>query len=304
MSRGSDKSRNGGKPAGQNKGPKKGGTPKSNTRGGKNQIIGTSRSGKPVTKKEYIARKKRESAPFKNDSNEIRLNKYIANSGLCSRREADIYIKAGSVTVNGKPVTEMGYKVKPGDEVKFDNRSIQPTKKEYFLLNKPKGFITPKKGEPSSKTVFDIMESATSNPLYFVGSLNRPSLGLMLFTTDLEIANKLNNPNQDMRKIYHVTLDRSFKHEDLVAIRKGVVIDREEIKVAEVNFVEGGRNNEIGIKIHSGKDNIVLRIFDHLGYEVKILDRVVLANLTKKDLPRGRYRRLTEQEIINLRMIP
>ena len=304
MSRGSDKSRKGGKPAGKNKDSKKGGTSQSNTRGGKNQIIGTSRSGKPVTKKEYIARKKRESAPFKKDSNEIRLNKYIANSGLCSRREADIYIKAGSVTVNGKPVTEMGYKVKPGDEVKFDNRSIQPTKKEYFLLNKPKGFITPKKGEPSSKTVFDIMMSATSNPLYFVGALNRPSLGLMLFTTDLEIANKLNNPKQDLRKIYHVTLDRSFKHEDLMAIRKGVVIDREEIKIAEVNFVEGGRNNEIGIEVHSGKDNIVLRIFDHLGYEVKTLDRVVIANLTKKDLPRGRYRRLTEQEIINLRMIP
>ncbi|MGB5983616.1 MAG: pseudouridine synthase [Nonlabens sp.] len=274
------------------------------TRGGKNQVIGTSRSGKPVTKKEYISRKKKESTPrTKKNDDGIRLNKYIANSGLCSRREADIYIKAGSVSVNGTPVTEMGFKVQPGDEVRFDDRPVQPSKKEYFLLNKPKGFITPKKGERSSKTVMDLMQSATNNPLYFVGPLNRHALGLMLFTTDLEIANKLNNPKKDFRKIYQVTLDRSFKHEDLMAIRKGVVLDREIIDVADVNFVEGGKNNEIGIEVHSGKDNIVPRIFDHLGYEVKIMDRVVLGGLTKKDLPRGHYRKLVDQEIINLKMI-
>ena len=274
------------------------------TRGGKNQVIGTSRSGKPVTKKEYIARKKSENAPSKKKKDDgIRLNKYIANSGLCSRRDADIYIKAGSVTVNGKPIIEMGYKVQPGDEVRFDDRPIEPSKKEYFLLNKPKGFITPKKGERSSKTVMDLMSTASPNPLHYVGALNRHSLGLMIFTSDLEIANKLNNPKKDLRKIYQVTLDRSFKHEDLMAVRRGVVIDREEIQVTDINFVDGGKNNEIGIEIHSGKDNIVPRIFDHLGYEVKIMDRVVIGGLTKKDLPRGHYRKLKEQEVINLKMI-
>jgi 23S rRNA pseudouridine2605 synthase len=280
-------------------------TQKPTTRGGKNQVIGTSRSGNPVTKKEYINRKKSEDKPKKKNTEEgIRLNKYIANSGLCSRRDADIYIKAGSVTVNGEAIIEMGYKVKPGDEVKFDERSVSPRKKEYFLLNKPKGFITPKKGERSSKTVMDLMQNASPNPLHFIGSLNRHSVGLMLFTTDLEIANKLNNPKQNMRKIYQVTLDRSFKHEDLMAIRNGIVIDREPVDVTAVSFVEGGKNNEIGIEIHSGKDNIVPRIFDHLSYEVKILDRVAFGGLTKKDLPRGNYRLLTPQEIINLKMIP
>jgi 23S rRNA pseudouridine2605 synthase len=299
--------RNAGSQDDRKKSPARGGapTPKANTRGGKNQVIGTSRSGSPVTKKEYINRKKSESKPAKKNTTEgIRLNKYIANSGLCSRRDADIYIKAGSVTVNGKSIIEMGYQVQPGDEVKFDERSITPRRKEYFLLNKPKGFITPKKGERSTKTVMDLMQNASPNPLYFVGSLNRHSVGLMIFTTDLEIANKLNNPKQNMRKIYQVTLDRSFKHEDLMAIRNGIIIDREPVAVHEVSFVEGGKNNEIGIEIHSGKDNIVPSIFNHLNYEVQILDRVAFGGLTKKDLPRGNYRLLNEQEVINLKMIP
>jgi 23S rRNA pseudouridine2605 synthase len=289
------------------KSPARGNAPvqKPTTRGGKNQVIGTSRSGKPVTKKEYINRKKSEDKPKrKNTEDGIRLNKYIANSGICSRRDADIYIKSGSVTVNGKAVIEMGYKVQPGDEVRFDDRPVSPRKKEYFLLNKPKGFITPKKGERSSKTVMDLMYNASPNTLHYIGTMNRHTVGLMIFTSDLEIANKLNNPKQNMRKIYQVTLDRSFKHEDLMAIRNGIVIDREPVVVQAVSFVEGGKNNEIGIEIHSGKDNIVPRIFDHLGYEVQILDRVAYGGLTKKDLPRGNYRLLTPQEIINLKMIP
>ncbi|WP_124981778.1 pseudouridine synthase [Nonlabens xiamenensis] len=278
-------------------------TEKRNTRGGKNQIIGTSRSGKPVTKKEYIERKKAESSPKKKKKDDgMRLNKYIANSGLCSRRDADIYIKAGSVTVNGKPVTEMGFKVQPGDEVRFDNRPIEPKKKEYFLLNKPKGFISPRKGELASKTVMDLMANASPNNLHFVGRLSRASLGLMLFTSDLEMANKLNNPKHELRQMYHVALDRSFKHEDLVRLRQGIVIDREQVNIKEVNYVENGRNNEIGIELFSGKDNIVPRIFESIGYEIKILDRVMLADLTKKDLPRGHYRKLTDQEVINLKM--
>ncbi|MFT5925565.1 MAG: 23S rRNA pseudouridine2605 synthase [Rubritalea sp.] len=274
------------------------------TRGGKNQVVGTSRSGKPVTKKEYIDRKKTESfSKRKTDKTGIRLNKYIANSGLCSRRDADIYIKAGSVRVNGKPVIEMGYQVMPGDEVRFDDRPIQATKKEYFILNKPKGFNSPRKGEGSTRTVLDLMESASPNSLHFVGRLGRSSLGIMLFTSDLELSNKLNNPKQKLRKIYQVALDRSFKHEDLMRLRNGISLDREEVEIKEINYVENGKNNEIGIEIHSGKDNIVQRIFEAVGYEIKVLDRVVLGGLTKKDLPRGHFRRLTDQEVINLKMI-
>ncbi|MFB0904669.1 MAG: pseudouridine synthase [Nonlabens sp.] len=274
------------------------------TRGGKNQVVGTSRSGKPVTKKEYIDRKKTESfSKRKTDKTGTRLNKYIANSGLCSRRDADIYIKAGSVRVNGKPVIEMGYQVMPGDEVRFDDRPIQATKKEYFILNKPKGFNSPRKGEGSTRTVLDLMENASPNSLHFVGRLGRSSLGIMLFTSDLELSNKLNNPKQKLRKIYQVALDRSFKHEDLMRLRNGISLDREEIEIKEINYVENGKNNEIGIEIHSGKDNIVQRIFESVGYEIKVLDRVVLGGLTKKDLPRGHFRRLTDQEVINLKMI-
>ncbi|WP_438969236.1 pseudouridine synthase [Nonlabens sp.] len=274
------------------------------TRGGKNQVVGTSRSGKPVTKKEYIDRKKAESfSKRKTDKSGTRLNKYIANSGLCSRRDADIYIKAGSVTVNGKPVIEMGYQVMPGDEVRFDDRPIQPTKKEYFILNKPKGFNSPRTGEGSTRTVLDLMHNASPNSLHFVGRLGRASLGIMLFTNDLELTNKLNNPKQKLRKIYQVALDRSFKHEDLMRIRKGVLVDGEVIEVKDINYVENGKNNEIGIEIHSGKDNIVQRLFEVVGYEIKVLDRVVLGGLTKKDLPRGHYRKLTEQEVINLKMM-
>ncbi len=278
-------------------------TPK-NTRGGKNQVIGTSRSGNPVTKKEYVSRKKKEvTTTAKSDAQGIRLNKYIANSGICSRRDADIYIAAGSVTVNDKPVTEMGYRVQLSDEVKFDGRSVEPKKKEYFLLNKPKGFITPRSGEKASKTVLDLMATASESRLHYVGRLGRKSLGLMLFTNDLEIANALNNPNRKLRQIYHVALDRSFKHEDLMKIRNGVSIEGEEISVVDVNYVDGGKNNEIGIEIHSNKDNIVQRIFDNVGYEVVVLDRVVLGGLTKKDLPRGNYRLLNKQEVINLKMM-
>jgi 23S rRNA pseudouridine2605 synthase len=280
------------------------GDQKKSPRGGKNQVVGTSRTGKPVTKKQYIDRKKSESTPKKKSADDsIRLNKYIANSGVCSRRDADVYIQAGSVTVNGKAVTQMGYKVQPNDEVRFDNRLLTPARKEYFLLNKPKGFITPKKGERASKTVLDLMANASPSKLHFVGSLNRSGLGLMLFTNDLEMANKLNNPNRPIRQMYQVALDRSFKHEDLVALRKGILIEGKPVKIHDANYIEGGRNNEIGVELSSGKDNIILHIFDTLGYEIKILDRVMLAGLTKKDLPRGNYRLLSQQEIINLKML-
>ncbi|ARN71912.1 pseudouridine synthase [Nonlabens tegetincola] len=274
-----------------------------NTRGGKNQIIGTSRTGKPVTKKQYIKRKKNESSSTSDDTKGIRLNKYIANSGICSRREADVFIAAGSVFVNDKPVTEMGYRVQPDDQVKFDGQSITPRRNEYYLLNKPKGFITANKGDKASKTVDDLMRNASGYHLHHVGKLNRTGLGLMIFTTDIKMANKLNNPNLKLKRLYQVTLERSLKHADLLKIREGLIIDGQEIHVNDINYIENGRSNEIGIELSINKESIVKEIFESLDYSVSSMDVVMIHGLTKKDLPRGHYRKLTQQEVINLQML-
>ncbi|MCF8713964.1 rRNA pseudouridine synthase [Joostella atrarenae] len=238
----------------------------------------------------------------KSASDEIRLNKYIANSGVCSRRDADIYIASGNVTVNGNVVIEMGYKVKLSDEVKFDGRSITPEKKAYVLLNKPKGFITGNSEEKGKRSVMDLVGNSTKSRIAPVGMLERNSTGLLLFTNDIELSSRLTQ-GQGFRKIYHVTLDKTFKHEDLHRVREGLVIDEKEIKVEEITFIEGGNKNEIGIKIYSNRNRIVSRIFKHLEYEIIKIDRVAYGGLTKKDLPRGTWRHLTNQELINLKML-
>ncbi|QLE00795.1 rRNA pseudouridine synthase [Galbibacter sp. BG1] len=234
--------------------------------------------------------------------NEIRLNKYIANSGVCSRRDADIYIASGNVTVNGKVVTEMGYKVQLTDEVKFDGRAINPEKKAYVLLNKPKGFVTAKSIEKGKKTVMELVANATKSRILPVGMLERNSTGLMLFTNDLELSKKLTQ-GPGFRKIYHVTLDKSFKHEDLHKVREGIVIEDKEVKVEEISFIEGGNKNEVGVKIYSNRNKIVTKIFKELDYEIIKIDRVAYDGLTKKDIPRGTWRHLTNQEVINLKML-
>lgn len=233
----------------------------------------------------------------------IRLNKYIANAGICSRREADTYIAAGNVTVNGKPVTEMGYQVRPTDEVRFDGRLLKAEKKEYILLNKPKNFITTTKDEQGRRTVMELISSATRSRLLPVGRLDRNTTGLLLFTNDGELAKKLTHPRHGVRKIYHVELNRVLKADDLQKIREGVELEDGVIKADEVSYIDGASKREVGIEIHSGRNRIVRRIFEHLGYEVAKLDRVVFAGLTKKDLPRGHWRPLTKQEVINLGMI-
>ncbi len=233
----------------------------------------------------------------------IRLNKYVANAGICSRREADTYIAAGNVTVNGKPITEMGYQVRPTDEVHFDGRLIKAEKKEYILLNKPKNFITTTKDEQGRRTVMELISSATRARLVPVGRLDRNTTGLLLFTNDGELAKKLTHPKHGVRKIYHVELNRVLKTEDLKKIREGIELEDGTIKADEVSHIDGASKREVGIEIHSGKNRIVRRIFEHLGYEVVKLDRVVFAGLTKKDLPRGHWRPLTRQEVINLGMI-
>ncbi|RZS99760.1 pseudouridine synthase [Aquimarina brevivitae] len=246
--------------------------------------------------------RKSTTAHKKSNNDEIRLNKYIANSGICSRREADLYIQSGNVWVNGKPVTEMGYKVKLTDEVKFDGRSITPEKKEYILLNKPKGYITSTSLE-KSKTVMELVANATRSRIKPVDRLGRNSLGLLLFTNDDQLEKKLTNHRVEYRKIYHVELDRNFKPEDFEKISGGIKLEEGFIRVDEVSFVEGGTKKEIGIQLQSSKNEIVRKIFEHLNYNVLKMDRVVFAGLTKKDLPRGKWRRLTEQEVINLKMI-
>ncbi|UOB18780.1 pseudouridine synthase [Abyssalbus ytuae] len=237
------------------------------------------------------------------EKNEIRLNKYIANSGICSRRDADIYITAGNVTVNGKVITEMGFKVKLTDEVKFDGKKIVPERKEYVLLNKPKGFITTMKDEKDRKTVMDLVKKATKSRIVPVGRLDRQTTGLLLFTNDGDMAKKLTHPAHGVRKIYHVELNDSLKHDDLKKIEQGLKLEDGYIQVDDISYIEGASKKEVGIKIHSGKNRIVRRIFEHLGYEVVKLDRVVFAGLTKKDLSRGTWRFLTQQEIINLKML-
>ncbi len=233
----------------------------------------------------------------------IRLNKYISNSGVCSRREADTYIAAGNVTVNGQTITEMGYQVRPTDEVRFDGRLLQAEKKEYILLNKPKNFITTTRDEQGRRTVMELISGATRARLVPVGRLDRNTTGLLLFTNDGELAKKLTHPRHGVRKIYHVELNRNLKAEDLRKIQEGVELEDGPIKADEVSYIDGASKREVGIEIHSGRNRIVRRIFEHLGYEVVKLDRVVFAGLTKKDLPRGHWRPLTQQEIINLRML-
>ena len=236
-------------------------------------------------------------------SDEIRLNKYISNAGICSRRDADIYIVSGNVTVNDEVITELGYKVKLTDKVRFDGKLISPEKKEYILLNKPKGFITTTRDEKGRRTVMDLVSNASKARLLPVGRLDRATTGLLLFTNDGDLAKKLTHPKHGVRKIYHVELDKSLRAADLNKIKEGLELEDGSIEVDEVSYIDNAPKREVGIKIHSGRNRIVRRIFEHLGYEVVKLDRVVFAGLTKKDLPRGHWRHLTAQEVINLGML-
>ena len=232
---------------------------------------------------------------------EVRLNKFIADAGICSRRNADMYISAGNVTVNGEVMTTLGYRVKPTDEVRFDGKLLSSEKKEYILLNKPKGFITTTNDEKGRKTVMDLVANATNVRILPVGRLDRATTGLLLLTNDGELTKKLTHPTHGVRKIYHVILDRKLDYKDFMKIQDGLELEDGFIEVDEISYVNDKPKNEIGIKIHSGRNRIVRRIFEHLGYQVEKLDRVVFAGLTKKDLPRGHWRRLTQQEVINLR---
>ena len=212
-----------------------------------------------------------------------------------------MYISSGNVTVNGEVMTTLGYRVKPTDEVRFDGKLLSSEKKEYILLNKPKGFITTTNDEKGRKTVMDLVANATNTRILPVGRLDRATTGLLLLTNDGELTKKLTHPTHGVRKIYHVILDRKLDYKDFMKVQDGLELEDGLIEVDEISYVNDKPKNEIGIKIHSGRNRIVRRIFEHLGYQVEKLDRVVFAGLTKKDLPRGHWRRLTQQEVINLR---
>ena len=235
--------------------------------------------------------------------NILRLNRYVANSGVCSRREADIFIAAGSVTVNGKPITEMGYKVQLTDEVRFDGRLLNPIKKEYILLNKPKDFAISSKDGSGHRTALGLISNASKAKLLPVGKMDKSATGLLLFTNDGELTARLNAPKNGLRKIYQVELTKPLKSTDLKRIKEGIEVEESIVRVQDISYVENAPKNQIGIEIFSTRNNIVRRIFEQLEYEVVKLDLVVYAGLTKKDLPRGHWRPLTEQEVINLGMI-
>ncbi|MDP3313479.1 pseudouridine synthase [Lutibacter sp.] len=261
---------------------------------------------RPISKEEKLKSQTEKSVVKKlNTSTEdgIRLNKYISNSGICSRREADVYIKAGNAMVNGKIMTEMGYMVKPTDEIKFDGSLINPEKKRYVLLNKPKNYITTMEDERGRKTVMDIIANASKERVYPVGRLDRNTTGLLLFTNDGDMAKKLTHPKHKIQKLYHASLDKKLAASDLQKIAEGFVLEGKPVWVDEIAYITNQSKSEIGIKIHSGRNRIVRRIFENFGYTVVKLDRVIFAGLTKKDLPRGHYRHLTEMELNNLRML-
>jgi 23S rRNA pseudouridine2605 synthase len=252
--------------------------------------------------KHNIKRPKRQSEAAAEDDGLIRLNRYIANAGICSRRKADELITAGVIWVNGAPATELGTKVDPAkDEIRYNNERLKREKMVYVLLNKPKDYITTTDDPQERHTVMELVSKATKERIYPVGRLDRNTTGLLLLTNDGDLAEKLSHPRNSISKIYNVELNKSLTQGDFNKIAFGIELEDGVIKPDDLSYVQGGSKREVGIQIHSGKNRIVRRIFESLGYEVVKLDRVVYANLTKKDLPRGRWRYLEEREIVQLK---
>ena len=237
------------------------------------------------------------------DPNEpIRLNKFLANAGVCSRREADEYIQAGVITVNGEVVTELGTKVLRSDEIKFHDQPVSLEKKVYVLLNKPKDYVTTSDDPQQRKTVMDLVKNCCKERIYPVGRLDRNTTGVLLLTNDGDMASKLTHPKFLKKKIYHVYLDKNVTAHDIQQIRDGITLEDGDIKADACEYADPVDKKQVGIEIHSGKNRIVRRIFEHLGYKVTKLDRVQFAGLTKKNLRRGDWRYLTEEEVDRLRM--
>lgn len=228
------------------------------------------------------------------------MNRFLSQSGVASRREADDLITAGVVQVNGKVVTELGTKVGPGDRVHYGGQRLSMEKKRYVLLNKPKDFITTTDDPQNRRTVMALIDDACTERLYPVGRLDRHTTGLLLMTNDGDLAKKLTHPSHGAEKIYHVTLDKSVTKTDLEKLVTGINLDDGPANADEASYVASGTKKEVGIKIHMGRNRIVRRMFEAMGYEVLKLDRVVFAGLTKRDLPRSKWRHLTEKEVLFL----
>lgn len=279
---------------------------KKNSKAVKNiKSLNKNKKGYTTSSKPYKSFTKDKKKPLLKESDgAIRLNRYIANAGICSRREADKLIEAGVIKVNGKIITQLGTKVFPGDKVMYGDQTLNAEKPVYILLNKPKDYITTADDPQGRKTVMDLVKNATRERIYPVGRLDRNTTGLLLFTNDGELATKLTHPKNNIKKIYHVVTDKNVTKEDLQKLKQGIELEDGFIKVDDVQFVGDSRNKrDIGVEIHSGKNRIVRRMFEHLGYKIIKLDRVMFAGLTKKDLPRGKYRMLSQQEINFLKMI-
>lgn len=275
---------------------------------------GKSAHGRQAAGKKVIVLKKREKPSSQREKpvirrstqkraadTEMRLNRFIANAGICSRRDADKYISAGLVTVNGKVVSELGVKVKTTDDVRFDGRRLIPEKKVYLVLNKPKDYVTTTDDPYAEHMVIDLVKNACPERIYPVGRLDKSTTGVLLFTNDGELSDKLTHPSHRVKKIYQVSLDKPLTKNDMLKIAEGIELEDGLIAADAINYVEGNKS-EIGLEIHSGRNRIVRRIFEHLGYRVKRLDRVFFAGITKKNVSRGKWRFLSEKEVQFLKM--
>ena len=240
--------------------------------------------------------------PVKSDKPGMRLNQFIAHSGISSRREADKLIKAGLVQVNGKIIVEMGFRVMPKDTVKFNNETIASETKRYLLLNKPKDYLS-STDDPKKKNVYELIAKACKERLYPVGRLDRITSGLLLFTNDGELSKKLTYPKQRVKKIYHITLDKNLKAADMNKIKEGVSVDGYVADIENISYVQNSPKKEIGVEIHIGKNSTLKNLFAYLGYKIVRMDRVYFGGLTKKDIPRGRHRFLSDKEVSMLKMI-
>lgn len=257
---------------------------------------------RPAAKKYPTRQGRRFKAGYTDDG--IRLNKYVANAGICSRREADQLIQAGVISVNGEVVTALGTRVKPGDKVQYGDQTLSNEKKRYLLLNKQKGYVTTTKDPHAKNTVMELIAGACKERIYPVGRLDRNTTGLLLFTNDGELAKKLMHPSSRVMKMYHVVLDQALSKADMLKAAEGVELEDGLVRVDSIEYVEAAKDRrEVGLEIHSGQNRVVRRIFEALGYKVTKLDRVMFAGLTKKNLPRGKWRFLTDREVINLRIL-
>ena len=240
--------------------------------------------------------------PVKSDKPGMRLNQFISHSGISSRREADNLIKAGLVQVNGKIIVEMGFRVMPTDIVKFNNETIASETKRYLLLNKPKDYLT-STDDPKKKNVYELIAKACKERIYPVDRLDRITSGLLLFTNDGELSKKLTYPKQRVKKIYHITLNKNLKAEDMNKIKEGVSVDGYVVDIETISYVQNSPKKEVGVEIHIGKNSTLKNLFALLGYKIVRIDRVYFGGLTKKDIPRGRHRFLSDKEVSMLKMI-